>query len=157
MRMSIRGKQSGMTFFEVIVVMGIFAMVGGFALFVSMETFRGSNFRSDRDLLVATLQRARAQSMNNVCLGTCTDGKPHGVKILPDNTLVIFQGATYETRDTSVDAVFTMNTATMTGTDEFVFSQLSGTSTAAEVALTDPSGRISTTTVNVEGKISWTH
>jgi len=144
--------------FEVLIVMGIFVLVGGFALFVSMETYRGTNFRSDRSVLIAALERARAQSVNNVCLGTgCTNGKPHGVKMLTNNTLVLFQGASYAARDTDVDSVFRMDTATTTGASEFVFSQLAGTSTPAEIVLTEQTGRVSTTTISSEGQITWTN
>jgi len=143
---------------EMIVVMGIFALVGGTALFVSMETFHGSNFRSDRNLLAAALQHARAQSMNNMCLGAgCADGKPHGVKILPDNSIVLFQGASYATRDASVDSVFHLNIAAATGANEIVFSQLSGASVATTVSVTDQAGHVSTMTISSEGRIAWTH
>ena len=153
--------ERGMTFLEVLVVMGIFVMVGSFALFVSFETFRGSNFRSDRNLFVAALQRARAQAVNNVCVNsssyTCVDGRPHGVKVLPDGSLIIFQGLSYGARDSGVDAQFNMNIATTTGADEFVFSQLSGTSSAATTTITDANGHTSTTSVSTAGQISWTN
>jgi Tfp pilus assembly protein FimT len=146
----------GFTFFEILVVMGLCIVVGGFALFVSMETYRGSNFHADRNLLVAALQRARAQSMNNMCSGTCTDGKPHGVKILSNNTITLFQGASYATRDNAYDSVFTMNVATTTAVTEVVFTQLSGGATPAMIVLTG-SDKISTTTVSAEGQITWTN
>lgn len=143
---------------EMIVVMGIFSLVGGLALFVSMDTYRGSNFHSDRNTFIASLQRARTQSMNNICLGSgCTDGKPHGVKVLSGNTIVVFQGTSYATRDSAVDSVFALNIASATGDSEFVFDRLSGASTAASATLADDSGRTSVVTINSEGQISWTN
>ncbi len=143
---------------EMLVVMSIFILVSGLALFVSLETFRGSVFRSDRTLIVSALQRARAQSMNNKCFGEgCTDGKPHGVKVLPNKTIIIFQGATYATRDSDVDAVFVLNIATSTGSDEFVFSRLAGSSTGGTIALIDQLGHASVATVGPEGNIIWTN
>ncbi len=151
----------GFSMLEVLVVMGIFVLVGGFALLVSMESFHGSNFRTDRNTLIAALQRARAQAVNNICLGpVCTDGKPHGVKILPGGSIVIFEGATYATRDAGVDAIFHTNAAAMSGANEFVFSQLSGTTSCASgcaVTMTDQAGHISTATTSAEGRIYWSN
>jgi len=150
-----------MTFFEVIVVMGIFAMVGGFALFVSMETYRGSSFHSDRNLLVATLQRARAQAINNICLGTCTDGKKHGVAIRPTeypDSYVIFQTSNdYAARDVPQDAPFEASPISgQTGDSEIVFEYLSGNSNPASITLTGE-GHTSVITIGAEGQITWTN
>ena len=134
----------------------MFAIVGGFALFVSQETYRGSNFRSDRDLLVATLQRARAQAMNNICFGTCTDGKPHGVHIESDK-YIVFQGSTYDSSDSN-NATFqsTITTAKTPSTLDIVFSQLSGTTTAIAVTLVG-GGHTSVISIGSEGQITWTN
>ena len=153
-----RKSDKGFTFFEVLIVMGIFVLVGGFALFVSMETYRGSNFRSDRDLLVATLQRARAESMNNICLGSpCSgnDGKPHGVSF-QGGKYVIFQGSSYVTRDAAVDAAFDASPAFTHPSFEIVFSQLTGNATPGVINL---SGQGKTSDVHVEanGRIWWTN
>lgn len=144
---------------EVLVVMGMFVLVGGFALFVSMETFRGSNFRSDRDLLVAVLQRARAQAMNNICFGTgCTDGKPHGVHIDSD-AYVIFQdnGSGYDPGDSN-NASFESTVTTIKDplTLDVVFEQLSGNSGSATIELKG-GGHTSVISIGSEGQISWTN
>ena len=136
-------------------------MVGGLALFVSMETYHGSSFRSDRDLLVAALQHARAQAMNNICLGTgCTDGKPHGVYIQSDK-YIVFQGGTYNSSDSN-NAEFdsTITTTKTPSTLEIVFSQLSGTTSCSNecaVTLTDQSGHVSIATTTAEGRIYWSN
>lgn len=152
----VREGEKGFTMLEMLVVMGILALVGGFALFVSMETYRGSNFRSDRDLLVATLERARAQAMNNVCVGTCTDGKPHGVHIQSDE-YVLFQGSAYDVSD-STNSTFASNTNVTKNpaTLDIVFSQLSGTTSAKSITLSSGQG---TSTISVEssGRIIWTN
>jgi len=55
-------------------------IITAFGLVMNMNAFRGFSFRNDRDTMVAALQKARSQAINNICLGTgCTDGKPHGV------------------------------------------------------------------------------
>lgn len=150
--------QRGFTFFEILVTMGIFIMVGGFALFVSMETYRGASFRSDRDLLVSALQRARAQAMNNTCFGAgCADGEAHGVHIQSDK-YVIFQGNAYDSSDPNNAAFDSTITTTKTpATLDILFSQLSGNSAPATVTLTDAAGHASAVSVSVEGQISWTN
>lgn len=151
--------QRGFTFFEILVTTGIFIVVGGLALLVSMETFRGSSFRSDRDLLVSALQHARAQAMNNICFGTCigNDGQPHGVHIQSDK-YVIFQGNAYDSSDPNNAAFDSTITTTKTpATLDILFSQLSGNSAPATVTLTDAAGHASAVSVSVEGQISWTN
>ena len=134
--------ERGATFFEVLVVLGILAIVGTSALFVTMDAYRSSSFRSDRDLLLATLQRARAQAMNNVCLGTgCVDGVRHGVAIRPAthlNSFVIFQTSNSGSdkyvdstaSDKDQDAMFPVNPNTTftisPSAANIVFAQLSG-------------------------------
>lgn len=150
---------------ETVVVMGIFAIVAGAALFVSMETYRGSNFRSDRDLLVAALQRARAQAMSNICFDdggatfTCTDGMPHGVKILPGK-VIVFEGSSYAARTSAADAEFKTNVLSVSGADEIVFAQLSGTTACGSgctAILSDGAGHISIATTTAVGRIYWSN
>jgi Tfp pilus assembly protein FimT len=152
-----KNRSSGFTLLEILIVIAMSMLVGGFALFVSMETFRGSTFHSDRNLLVATLQRARAQAVNNVCIGVCTDGKPHGVHIQSD-TYVLFQGSSYSASD-PLNAVFESSVTTIKtpATLDIVFSQLSGATSAATVTLSDAAGRSSVITINAEGQITWTN
>lgn len=166
----LRKSDKGMTFFEVLVVMGILAIVGGFALFVSMDAYRSSNFGSDRDLLIATLQRARAQAMNNVCLGSAadcnSDGKKHGVAIKPSdhpNSFVIFQSASdYAGRsvsDKAQDAMFPANpgsafTITPSAAD-IVFAQLSGIVPVALKIEVDQAGHKAEVHIETNGRI-WT-
>ncbi len=165
MHMNVMGRQRGVTFFEVLIVMGIFALVSSFALLVSMQSYRSANFRSDRNLLVAALQRARAQSMNNVCLGTvCTDGKAHGVAIQPIDHLdsfVVFQtssGGGYTGRassDIAHDAIFPVNPNSVITQTTIVFTQLSGTAPASVIEI-DQAGYDSDVHVETNGRIWWT-
>jgi prepilin-type N-terminal cleavage/methylation domain-containing protein len=153
---------AGFTLLEVVVVMGIMTMLGGFALIVSLDVYRGYAFRTERDMLIAILHKARSQSMNNICLGVaCTDGRPHGVHIATGQ-YVIFQGASYAARDAAVDEVIPATNATASivpsSLSEVVFTQLSGTAApVGTVGLTDSAVHISTITINSEGQITWTN
>jgi Tfp pilus assembly protein FimT len=149
--------QAGITMLETLVVMGIFILVASFALLFTMDSFRGTTFHGDRDLFVSLLQRARAQAISNICSGTCTDGKAHGVAVV-GNTYVLFQGTSYATRDTAVDSVFEASAAVArTGASEVVFSQLGGTSTSRVEFAHTGGERVSTTTVETNGRIWWTN
>ncbi len=142
---------------EVLLVIGIFVILAGFGLFVSMETYRGSNYHSDRALLIATLQRARAEAINNLCTGSgCTDGAPHGVHIQTDK-YILFQGATYNAADTANVAFDADTNSTHSFSGDIVFSQLTG-NVAAPVTITIAGGgRTSDITISTVGQISWTN
>jgi len=153
--------QSGFTLIEILVVLTIFVLIAGFALFVSMESYRGSSFRSERDTAVNVLQKARSQAMSNICLGSCTDGKQHGVHFTATQ-YIIFQGATYNSGDATNQAVPVNNAVTITDTSgnpptDIIFSQLDAATTAATVRIKDNSGHSSDISVNTEGQITWTN
>lgn len=154
-----KNDERGITMIEVLIVFALVATVGGFTLFVSMDTLHSSISRSDRDLIVSTLQRARSQAMNNVCVGSgCTEGKAHGVQIDTANKkITLFQGSAYVSGDPA-NAVFELNSNTITGDSEIVFEQLSGNTAAqTNTTVTDARGQTSVITVNPWGQILWTH
>lgn len=153
--------QAGFSLIELVVVLGIVVTIAGMGLIMTMEEYRGYAFRSQRDVLVASLLRARSQSMNTICLGAgCVGGVPHGVEIL-NNRIIIFQGSDYLHRDTAVD-------------EEILFSYLGGRISPpppTEVVFESQNGdvlhdvnfvyqddlRHSTISINTEGAVWWTH
>ncbi len=154
------------TLIEVLIVMALIVIVAGFGLIVSMQSYQNYSFRSERDALVAALQEARSQSIENMCFGSCTGGKPHGVH-LGLHQYVIFQGETYATRDAAVDEIiaanyFALSTTSPSFTD-VVFSRVAATTTpnpsgVATISLVDTAGSDSSViSVNPEGQITWTH
>jgi hypothetical protein len=147
--------------------MSLVIIVGGFSLIVSMDSLRSHSFQDERDLIVNALQKARSQSINNMCFGAgCTDGKPHGVHIMAGQ-YVLFQGSSYHdtVQDAALDEVFksVYAAATVTGFTDVVFSPLSGnasTSPTGVMTLTvseSPGINTSVITVGGEGQILWTH
>ncbi len=154
-------KNTGFTLIEILVVISIFATLGTISLIVSLDTYRGYMFRNERDLIIVSLTKARNQSMNNICIGACTAGKPHGVEFLPDK-LVVFQGVNYAARDVSVDEIIPRqynNLSSIPGSpSEVEFAQLSGDVAAPGwIAITDGKAHVSTTTISAEGRITWTN
>lgn len=154
-------KSGGFTLIEALVVMGILSMLGGLGLFLNLDTYRSLMFRSERDTLISAILKARSQSMNNMCIGTgCTDGKAHGVYVTKGK-YVIFQGQSYATRDTSVDeAIYAQNDTVgfSSPSYEVVFAQLSGSvTTPLDIGFNDGAVHYSTTSINTEGRVSWTN
>jgi prepilin-type N-terminal cleavage/methylation domain-containing protein len=163
----------GFTLIELMVVIGLLALVGGFALFVSMDEYRGISFRSERDTLISLLQKARSESVNNICVGTagvCTNGRPHGLHlgILPGGilTYTLFQGTGWATRDATVDEVTLASSGSAATTTpsltDIVFSELSATTTPTPlgirtITMSDQGGKTSAITVGYEGGISWSN
>jgi Tfp pilus assembly protein FimT len=143
-----------------LVVICLIGMIFAFGAMMSMDAYRGFSFRNDRDAVVAALQRARSQSINNVCLGSgCTDGRPHGVHFDPDaKEVVIFQGSDWSSPDSDVDEKisFESKATTVTGaTQDVVFDQLSGDSASATITLNDGAGRSTDITINSVGQIDY--
>lgn len=157
----------GFTLIEVLIVMALIVFVAGFGLIVNMESYRATSFRTERDTLVALLQKARSESINNMCFSAaCTGGKPHGIH-MGAHQYVLFQGESYATRDVALDEVVGARylglTTTAPSFNDIVFSRLAGTTTpnpggTQTLTLVDSAGvETSVITVSLEGQISWTN
>ena len=166
LRATARGATSGFTLIEILVVMGLLAIMAGLGLLMSMETFRGNSFRNERDTLVSALQMARSQAMDNMCFGGgCTDGKSHGVYIQTDGgnvqNYIIFQGDTYNSSDPINQTIPAASYNIHLGApviNQIVFDHLSGNViTAGDIILAGQDGHTSTISVNSIGAISWTN
>lgn len=148
----------GFTLFEIVIVMSFIAIVGAFTMMVSMDTYRGYSFHTERDVLIAALQHARAEAQGNVCVGVaCTTGKSHGVYIEADK-FIMFQGSSYLARDVSQDAVIPANKAiTHSGISEVVFAPLSGNSPTPGTITLASSGHTSDIYIGTLGQILWSN
>jgi prepilin-type N-terminal cleavage/methylation domain-containing protein len=152
---------SGFTLMEVLVVMAIFILIAGIALYVSMDSYRSFVFRSERDTIINVLQRARSQAVSNVCLGACNgnDGQKHGVHFdTAGKKYVIFQTTSnYIGRDISVDLVVPINSSTMVFTPnppaDIIFNRLDGSTTGGSFAISETAAHSSQIIVNAEGQI----
>ena len=148
-----------MTLVEIIVVLALVVIIGKFTLMISFDTYRDTSYHTDRSYLIAALQHARAESVDDICEGdSCTDSAAHGVYI-HDDQYVIFQGTSYAAHDPSFDEIVEANPRTIrSGLSEIVFAPGSGDATpSGDIVLADPSGRTSTTTIGAYGQIFWTN
>ena len=132
---SYKSRQSGFTLIEILVVLTIFIFIAGSAMFVSMDSYRGFSLRGERDTVISVLQKARSQSISNICLGACSanDGQKHGVHFdIAGKKYVIFQTTNNFTsgRDASVDQEVPISGGGINFTpgtlSDIIFDQLTG-------------------------------
>ncbi len=162
-RTSTLNYESGFTLIEVLVVIGILIFLTGLTALMSLDSYRGYSFRSQRDNVISVLQKARGQAMNNVCLGSssdCSGGRPHGVHF-SSGQYIIFQGNSLadtaeDDQDQKINADYPLIFSP--ATPEVVFKQLSGdASSPLTITVSDDYGHNSEISINSEGRISWTN
>jgi Tfp pilus assembly protein FimT len=151
---------AGFTLIEIIVVVGMFTMLAGLSLMIGLDSYRKYAFHDVEDTIVMALARARSESMTGICGGSsCAGGRKHGVKI-GDGVLTVFEGDSYDTRDSSVDEIYVAATAKVTiapsSPTEIVFERLSGIVLATgDIGISDEVGNTSVIRINSEGRIDW--
>jgi len=164
--------QRGFSLIEIIVVLGILALIASIGLFVSMDFWRGSSSHSEQDSVVSLLENARSQSLNNI------DQVRHGVHFdasplrytefeCTSSTCTDYSGA-----DTSKDLVINSSSNNVSVTApvlpfDIIFDQLNGaciTTTSPTPFICDPATqqikindgvKDYIITVNSEGQIDW--
>lgn len=152
-------------------VIGLIAVLAGITFILSTDSLHGYLYRTDRDMLIITLQHARSQAIGGICLPdgsiSCSGGVPHGVHVNTDASgavqgFVIFQGDAYDPDD-AANAVLQANgtarlsLADVTDISQVVFAPFSASvASPGTIVLYDPM-HVSTTTIGDEGQISWTN
>jgi prepilin-type N-terminal cleavage/methylation domain-containing protein len=86
--------QNGFTLIEVLITLGLIAIVAVIVSVVDINNFRGDSFRTEVSTIGTALQTARANSFNNI------NQKKHGVAFNPPGVTgyVIFEGDNYTNR-----------------------------------------------------------
>ncbi len=141
---------SGFTLIEVAVTIAILLVIISFGAVVSMDSFRGYLFQSERTLIVSALTRARGLSLNNV------SGVPHGLCYdSVAHQYVIFQGRNCILGAASNETINANQNITVTGlSSSIIFSQLAATTSPATIHLSDGT-YTSEIMINYEGTITW--
>ncbi|PJC65463.1 MAG: hypothetical protein CO020_00525 [Candidatus Colwellbacteria bacterium CG_4_9_14_0_2_um_filter_50_12] len=142
-------KQKGFTLLEIIIVVALFAILAALGLFIGLDLYRGYALASERSTVVNILEKARSQSVNNI------NQTPHGVHFT-GSAYVIFQGASYASRDQSYDEVITSAPGvTAGGVTETVFTQLEGSANPTGEVTVSNGLKSMTISINNEGRINW--
>ncbi|OGE82839.1 MAG: hypothetical protein A2846_04330 [Candidatus Doudnabacteria bacterium RIFCSPHIGHO2_01_FULL_49_9] len=141
---------AGFTLMELLVVLGLFAILLGAGVPITLGMYRQYSFHSERDMLVSIIAKARTQALSNV------NEAPHGLAIAGGN-YIIFEGADYASRVQSLDEIIPANpTITFTGsTSEITFAQLTADATGAGTLTMTSGNRTADIIVNNEGRIDW--
>ena len=140
----------GFTLIEILVVVGIFAILATYALFLSMDFYRRYSFRSERDILVNVLQRTRTRALSNI------NASAHGVRIEPGQ-YTIFQGSYNTSPDYEVikpNYNVTITTPVSPSPLDIIFQPLTGDTATTSVTLSSDLNH-STIWINPEGRISY--
>lgn len=148
--------KKGFTLIEVLITIGIIAIVAFTVGILDTNSFRGESFRSEINIIGTALQTARANSMNNI------NQKKHGVAFHPNgqNKYVIYEGDDYTSRDANKDIDIASSytvTFDITSPTEISFEQLRGDANFdGDISITDPNRNFNLKiNINHEGKIAW--
>ena len=127
-------------------------------LILSMDVYRGTVYRSTRQVLISSLTTARGRSLTNLYQST------HGVCYRAPS-FIIFRGTNYDSASPYTETIEGNPAVTLTSTGNFftcgsgtgiVFSQLAATTSNTGVITISESGHADeTVSVNSLGTIVW--
>lgn len=143
----------GFTLIEILIAMGMYIGLLSIGLAVTMHDYRLHIVRAEEETLVALLESARSQAMNNI------NGTSHGVAINPPDyphAYIVFEGEEY---GVAVGEVITQQYALdikEESLDVVVFEQLSGNAREpGRIMFIDSGGIEKEIEINAEGRIDW--
>jgi len=145
--------QRGFTLIEIVVVIGILAVLLSLGLFMSMETLRGTIYRSEAATIVSLLQKARSRGMANI------EQSPWSVCYV-NTQYVVAKGAlcnaatAHDVVAANPGVAAASSFADPAKFPTIVFAQLSGNTTATSITVLQDS-RTQTIAITHEGTIIW--
>jgi len=111
---------AGFTLIEILIALTILSAIFGLGFPVTWSFYGTYQFDSEGKVLVSVLEQARNSAMIN------RNQSAHGV-FINDDQMTVFQGASYASRNASMDKIFPRNRLiAISGPAEIVFSALSG-------------------------------
>ncbi|MES2007009.1 MAG: prepilin-type N-terminal cleavage/methylation domain-containing protein [Patescibacteria group bacterium] len=151
-------RQAGFTLIEVVIAMAILAGILSLGLFMSIDSLHSTYSRSERDLVVSVLEKARSRALANI------DESAWGVcYVAPNYILFKSKDGVCVTGVASNEATQAGAGVTVTGLAQgtpIVFAQLSGiaspaTPTTPVDVVINQQNKTSTVSINYEGAIIW--
>ena len=141
-------KRAGFTIIEVVITVGIVAILLAITFPFLLNMLNRFDTRSDAQIFVALLREAQSRSFANKY------ELNHGVYIA-DSEFVLFAGDSFSSRDESLDEEYARSSAvSVTGGTEYVFSRKSG-KTDAQSTNFSSGGLDMAVETNSEGRINW--
>lgn len=141
--------ENGITLIEILVTMGILALILSLGYFVGFDFYRNYALHSEKDILLSVLRKARSQALNNV------NSTSHGVYI-GSNSYTIFYGSSFASRDSQYDEnIREAPGIALSELNEVVFAPLTATSTASGTIVINNGRKSFFIDINYEGKINW--
>ena len=112
----------GFTLIEVLVVVGIFTVIFGFAVGIGSNFYGSQSVIAERYSLVSILRIARSQALNNI------NEANHGV-FIGASQYTLFEGDSYAARNQDFDSAFPKSKSmNLSGLSEIVFNSPQGDS-----------------------------
>lgn len=143
-----RRAEAGFSLIEILVVTAIITVLAGIGLIVGLDSYRGYSYRSERNVAVHVLQKARSRAMNNMF------ETAHGIHF-GSSEYVLFRGNAYNPSASTNESIPKNPAVTITGPADIVFRQLSGDSNfTGDITITD-GVRTNIISTNGEGRINW--
>lgn len=146
----IKEGNQGFTLIEILVTMGIFAVLLSLGLWFGIDFYKVYAFNSEQQLVVGLLQKARSQSLANI------NQQPHGLHI-DSSGYTVFEGSTYASNPSSYQT-YEKHPGVTNNNLDITFEQLSGRPLPVPTTKTltlQLDSKSATITINPEGQINW--
>lgn len=142
----------GFSMIEIMITIALLALLVALGLFMSMEAYRGATRRSERDVIVSMLERARSRAMANIdetSWSVCYDEDTVEYVIAKGSACPV--GAHDRVEANAGVAAASSFSSTFPTVE---FEQLTGNTTDETITVVQE-GKNAVITTNHEGRISW--
>ena len=144
------GKQeacSGFTLPEVLIALGLFALLAGVGLSATLSGYLRGTLRDDETRTTDVLLRAREEAMHAIA------GSSYGVRV-DTNVITLFRGSSYATRDAGFDETYARSAPGVVQQPvDIIFVTLTGESKGGSIVFSSSDGTAHQISVNTAGGI----